>query len=285
MTEKEEWFKEQCKQKGLSTEEIQVFGDCHGKDTGLDRCYATNRDGDFLYGIQLKEGSYEMGYVSAADLIEDGSFYAEWLYFLLVAMEPDRYEDQDLYGSRWHIDKLAICPCFHEAICRNRELPESYRHELRSQPVRGIFIPAQQDTYNQVMFGMWDTAEVYDKHPFPKYVLQSERLLQTEGYRFAIKVIDVERFIDTFGLIQEEGQFGPFRVLGDLEQTVLRVWKEEEKIPAAVWVSNFEKPYRIGPWNWIHFRFSHFEVEREPDAAYRTIFVVYKHDYDKRPEW
>ena len=150
MTEKEEWFKEQCKQKGLSTEEITVFGG--DSLTDLDRYYATNRDGDFLYGIQLKEGSYEMGYVSAADLIEDGSFYAEWLYFLLVAMEPDRYEDQDLYGSRWHIDKLAICPCFHEAICRNRELPESYRHELRSQPVRGIFIPARQDTYNQVMY-------------------------------------------------------------------------------------------------------------------------------------
>ncbi len=87
MTEKEEWFKEQCKQEGLSTEEITVFGG--DSLTDLDRYYATNRDGDFLYGIQLKEGSYEMGYVSAADLIEDGSFYAEWLYFLLVAMEPD----------------------------------------------------------------------------------------------------------------------------------------------------------------------------------------------------
>ena len=71
MTEKEEWFKEQCKQKGLSTEEITVFGG--DSLTDLDRYYATNRAGDSLYGIQLKEGSYEMGYVS--DLIEDGSFF------------------------------------------------------------------------------------------------------------------------------------------------------------------------------------------------------------------
>ena len=47
MTEKEEWFKEQCKQKGLSTEEITVFGGD----------YATNRDGDFLYRVKYEDGS------------------------------------------------------------------------------------------------------------------------------------------------------------------------------------------------------------------------------------
>lgn len=284
MTEKEEWFKEQCKQKGLSTEEITVFGG--DSLTDLDRYYATNRDGDFLYVLKHEDGSFTMEYVIAIDMVVE-SIYPELLLGLVQSM-PDSYDpDPEIHVSRWALDKVAIVQCFRECISRNVEFSESYRKQLLLKPAMGVFLPHKKvETFNQVVPGMWDSTEIISGEFIPKYVVQPRMLLQTEGYRFAVKLIDVERFISIYGLIQEEGQYGPFRVLAELEEVVLRTWKEEGKIRSYVWLSNFEERYRTpSRLYWLPFFFSHFEVEREPNADYRTIFLVYMNEYHEFEEW
>ena len=266
MTEKEEWFKEQCKQEGLSTEEITVFGGD----------YATNRDGDFLYRVKYEYGSCTMNHVAYVDMVDAESSYPEWLVNLTENMEENYRQGDELLASRSWFDRQDIAHCFKECICRNRQLDASYRHRVRIRPTMGVITPLEKHSFNQIVLGVWNT----DVEDMPCNVLQPDELLKIEGYRFATKVIKVEDFIQTYSLIQQEDQFGPFQMLADLEKRVNRTWQEERKIRIEHLIPLFATESKVGYPELLWFRFSHFEVEKEMDPKYRTIFVVYYLQYD-----
>jgi len=263
MTDKELWFKKQCEAENISAEDIMVFGE-----------YATNKDGDFLYSVKQADGSYKMNSVVACDLLDCESTYPERLLHLMDNMEEGYREgDEALYPRTWW-DRKDIAMCFKEAICRNQEIQESLRKELRKKPAMGVHQPLAK-MEQEVYYGLLDVEKEQNRIPL-NYVLQPDELKAIKGYRFALKVEDVSEFIETYGNIQWEGQHGPFRILADLEEAVNKSWREEGKIMIEHSVFNTEE--NCGPGHGTDltfFAFSHFEVERELDPKFRTIFVVY----------
>ncbi len=275
MTDKEIWFQNQCEAEGISAEDITVFGE-----------YATNRDGDFLYSVKHEDGSYTMNNVAACDLLDCESTYPEWLLGLMGNMEEGYREGDEILCSRVWDDRKEIALCFKEAMCRNQEMQDSWREELRRKPAMGVYEPAVpiemrcNDFENCVSYGMhpglWnaedDTVRTDENGFSYNLVEQPDEVKNAMGYRFATKIVNLDQFIQTYGYVRLEGQHGPFRMLADLEEGVNKAWAEGE-VRDTILVKHTEDDYG-------EFAFSHFEVEAEPDARYRTIFAVYYERFD-----
>lgn len=274
--DKVKWFKQQCKAEGLSAEDIVVFGD-----------YATNRDGDFLYSVKHKDGRYTMNYVVGPDLADCESIYPEWLLRLTENLEENYRVGDEILQSRSWWDRREIARCFKEAICRNAQLPEGWREELRRSPTMGVYRPdvpldMRRNDYEQgISYGMYpgewdvdDDSEHIDEKDFEyRLVYQPDEMKSIEGYRFALKVVDLDDFIQIYSYQCREKQRGPFQMLAELEKRVIRAWRELDEVRDRIYV--WQEAYGC-----VAFTFSHFEVENEPDENFRTIFVVYSHSFD-----
>ena len=131
-------------------------------------------------------------------------------------------------------------------------------------------IAENPDIYNFTCYGA-DYAE-YEREDGSRYALVSmpEELRDFKGHNMVLKIMDMDRFIDTFSS-RNTYYRRAYSILNELDQHVLE----------SLECNEFE------PWEMIEykdggdamFEFSHFEVNtNEPDNQYRTLYVVYRYD-------
>ena len=268
----QKWFEAQCLEQGICAEDIFVVGD-----------YATNKEGDFLYSVTHEEGEDTMNYVAACDLIDCESNYAEWLLNLMQNLEEGYREGDMILTTRSESDWREIAQVFKECICRNQEFNEEYRNELKQKPAVGVYEPdasVQIDSRMGKYLGMRDTEHTsYENVPA---VILPREFEGMGGYRFALKVVDLNNFVEIYSNIQEEGQHKPFRILADLEEKVEQDWKNEGKVLEEHYIDTYDEGFGPGHGaDMAWFRFSHFEVDNEIDDRYRTFYACYTINFDK----
>lgn len=271
MNDKRQWFEAQCLKQGICAEDIFVVGD-----------YATNKKGDLLQSMKHREGEDTLHSIDACELIDCESTYAEWLWHTMYYLLNDSANDQHWLGLwvRTHTS-WALAQVFRECICRNEMLSKEYREELRKTPVYGVLEPAIDDLDSRKgqFLGLCDETSNKENR-----VILPEEVKAAKGYRFALKVVDIDKFVEQYAFIRNDGQHGPFQILADLEKFVTDEWKKKQHI-----VSNYAIYIYDGPipddiydcmQNSVLFRFSHFEIEDELDEKYRTIYACYREEYD-----
>lgn len=270
MNAKQQWFESQCKAAGINAEDIFVVG-----------VYATNKDGDFLYSVAHEEGEDTMDYVAACELIDCESTYAEWLLNLMKAWEAGFPQDDEMLTWRRRAKTpWAMAQVFRECVLRNEMLTEESREALRKTPVYGVLEPAEDvDSRRGQFLGLCD--ETSDSYGL---VILPEEVKTAKGYRFALKLVDLETFLEQYSCIRNEGQNGPFQILADLEKCVAREWKKKQKVCSCYAIYMYDEPEPEDDIEMLHnsalFRFSHFEIEDELDENFRTIYACYKEEYD-----
>lgn len=266
MKDKKKWFQDQCVDAGISAEDIMVFGED----------YATNKDGDFLYTVKHKSGSLTMEFVLAGDLIECESSYPEWLLYLMENMIDGYREGDERFCPRIWCDRKDIARTFKECMCRNKEFSDDTREQMRKEPTYGAIWPHESETDNLLYLGLvnYDDEEAHDKFGYRyEKVIQPIELQNTKGFRFGVKIVNIDNFINIHSFIREKKQRRPFDILADLESKILQEWDENGIIRSQYLVREM-----CGVL--VEFEFSHFEVEREIDENFRTIFVCYAEKFD-----
>lgn len=267
MNDKQQWFEAQCREQGICAEDIFAVGD-----------YATNKEGDFLYSLKNDAGEDEMQYIVACDLLDCESNYAEWLLWLMKKLEDESQRDDEVLTRPCRTKTpRALAQVFRECICRNAMLTEKKREELRKTPVYGVLEPAQNvDSRMGEYLGLYDETNV-------NHVVLPDEVEAAKGYRFALKVVDLEAFVEQYAYIRKEGQHGPFQILADLEKSVAKAWKEKQEVFSRYAIYMYDDPIPEDGAEVYHnsalFLFSHFEVENELDENYRTIYACYKEEY------
>ena len=97
-----------------------------------------------------------------------------------------------------------------------------------------------------------------------------EELKDFEGSSMVLKVEDMERLIDTF-CSRNTHYRRAYAILADLDKSIMECM-EQGVFPDTIYIPYKEEGDAI-------FQFSHFEVDlREPDAKYRTLYVVYRYE-------
>lgn len=256
MSYKQKWFEAQCLEQGVCAEDILVVGD-----------YATNKEGDFLYSVTHEEGEDTMNCVHACNLADLERNYAEWLLSLMQGLEDNYYEDDKRFQHRSWWDRKEIAEVFKECICRNRGFSERYRNELRQKPAMGVHFPVMDiDSRKKEYLGL---IAPEDKSEFE--VIAPKEVMDAGGYKFALKLIDNDKFLSTYSFRWDEHRFGPYEMLAKLEKAIATTWKEKGKLDARVYVPMYDNRDLIS----VYFCFSHFEVEDELDEDCRTCFACY----------
>lgn len=270
MTKKQQWFESQCKDAGINAEEIKVVGD-----------YATNKDGDFLYSVTHKDGDDTMNYVAACDLADCESNYAEWLLNLMHNLEEGYREGDMRLTTRSERDWREIAQVFKECICRNQEFIEEWREELRRKPTFSVYEPYEDWMIKGKYLGLRElTEDSWEEIPA---VILPEEFEWMGGYRFALKVTNIDEFIEIYSNVKYDGNHKPFRILCDLENEVEKAWRNEGKVMSEYFIDAYDKSDEFGLENdvTVWFRFSHFEVDNEIDERFRTFYACYMVKFDK----
>lgn len=265
MIDKQQWFEAQCLKQGNCAEDIFVVGD-----------YATNKTGDFLYSVTHEKGEDTMNCVAACDLADCESNYAEWLLNLIRNLEENYREGDWILCTRSERDWKEIAQVFKECICRNGELQEEWRKDLKQKPAMSIFIPHASAVIGSRMgsyLGLRNTLQ--DTNDEDTVIIPSE-FENMGGYRFALKVVDINNFLEIYSYIRTESQHTPFRILADLEKEVEIAWKRDGKVLTNYGIDEYD-----GESDQAWFRFSHFEVDNEIDERFRTFYACYMVEFDK----
>jgi len=101
-------------------------------------------------------------------------------------------------------------------------------------------------------------------------VLLPEELKDFKGMSMILKIMDMDRFVDTF-CSRNTYYRRAYAILADLDKEIL------ECTEAGEFPSWIDVPYKDD--GDALFEFSHFELDlREPDGDYRTLYVVYRYD-------
>lgn len=266
MNKRKQWFKAQCQKQGICAEDLFVVG-----------YYATNKEGDFLHAVTHEEGEDSMNCVLACDLTDYESSYAEWLFDLMEQLEESyRPEDMILTTCAEH-DWREIALVFKECICRNKKFGKAWRDELRRKPAIGVFVPhysVQIDWLRGKFLGLRNACQRMkndDEEESTDVVLPPE-FEGMGGYRFALKVVNMNEYLSIYSHISWKGQHKPFRILASLEEEVANDWKNEGRVRAVHHIDAYDSGlFPDEAW----FKFSHFEVDNEIDEHYRTFYVCY----------
>lgn len=101
-------------------------------------------------------------------------------------------------------------------------------------------------------------------------VLLPQELKDFKGSNMVLKIEDLDRLIDTFSSLNTYYRRA-YAILADLDKEIMGCMETGE-FPS--WIDVEYKDF-----GFAMFEFSHFEVDlREPDATYRTLYVVYRYD-------
>lgn len=256
MSKKQKWFEAQCLKQGICAEDILVVGD-----------YATNKEGDFLYSVTHEVGEDTMNCVAACDLADLESNYAEWLLNLMQNLEDNFYEGDMRFQHRSWWDKEDIPVVFKECICRNRGFSERYRNELRQKPAMGVHFPVMDiDSSKNEFLGL-----IAPEDEFEQEVIAPKEVMDAGGYKFALKLIDSDKFFSTYSFRNDDHRFGPYEILAKLEKSIATTWTERGRLDARVTLPLYDDCEIFD----VCFCFSHFEVEDELDEDCRTCFACY----------
>lgn len=263
------WFRENCAKASLNTQQITLFGD-----------YAVNADGDFLYSARQENGTLKFCYIANCDLVECEEDYAMWLASLIDNIEEgykDPYSDEILV-HRTYVDRVQIAHAFKECICRSEQLTHEYRQKLRDSDTMMVVTPSigpkQFSAPGEVrcihgMVNVDDTAEYVDENGFPHELVEmNPSYANMGGYRYALKPLMLDAFVEMFGNILYPGQRKPFDILADLERQMDESYRKYGRLQVDYLVKQSDDDY-------VEFSFSHFEMENEPDTRFRTFFACY----------
>lgn len=270
MDNKKQWFEAQCQEQGICAEDIFVVGDC-----------ATNQVGDFLYSIKNDAREDVMRHFLACELVDDEHTYEEWLLSLMERCESGYLQGDEMIAWCGRKDTpWDMAQVFRECICRNEMLTQESREELRKKPVYGVVKPATEvDTRAGQYLGLTEKTS----NEKSRVILPAE-VDAAKGYRFALKMVGIDAFVEQYAYIRAEGQHGPFQILADLEKCVARAWQEKHMVHFRYMIYAFDDPVPENEdeeyYNSTNFRFSHFEIENELDEKYRTIYACYTEEYD-----
>lgn len=115
-----------------------------------------------------------------------------------------------------------------------------------------------------------DYEEDADEESNEMTVSLPRELADFKGSSVILKIKDMDRFVDTF-CNRDTYYRRAYAILADLDKEVL------EGLENGFWPTWYMIPYK--EWGDAMFEFSHFEVDlREPDAEYRTLYIVYRYD-------
>lgn len=255
------WFRDKCKEFEINSEQISVFGR-----------YAVNADGDLL----VKNDEYQFIYISAEDIASSNFDYDIDLENVICVLDDN--------STRVFLDLDDLCRAFKEAVLRNKCIDSAKMGVTKDSPTRLIFSISEllrswsdYDTEHhrtKLIPGFyedkdyeWEYNVLTDK---PKCEISlPRRYEQQKGYRFALKVININSFCNLFGWIGFSDQRTPFEMMHDLEQKVANNWNKHKTV-----LSSYNVDY-LGD-KLVIFEFSHFELDvDEPDESYRCFHACY----------
>lgn len=262
MREKD-WFVNNCQENGLSSEQITMFGR-----------YAVNADGDLL----VENDEYEFVYITAAEIASSDFDYEMQLEIVLGILDDN--------STKIYFDLKDLCYAYKEAVLRNNCIDSAKIGLTKDSPVRCIYEITElirnwndHDTehhHTKLIPGFYEDKDygmggnLYSENPRCEVTLPRS-YENEEGYRFALKVVNINNFCNLFGFIGFSDQCTPFEMMHDLEKSVAENWKEH-----GVVLSTYSIDY-LGD-KLVEFEFSHFELDdEEPEDKYRCFYACYRY--------
>lgn len=256
-----DWFIKNCIVNNLSTHRITMFGR-----------YAVNADGDLL----VQNDEYQFVYIKAIEMIS--SDYDADLENIICVLDDN--------STRVYLDLVELCRAYKESVLRNKYIEPSKKGVTKDSPVRLIYDVAKliqswsdYDTvhhHTKVIPGFYEDKDyemginVYSDKPVCDLSLP-KRYEKMMGYRFALKVVNIDDFCNLFGWIGFKDQHTPFEMMHDLEQKITKNWTEY-----GVILSTYSVEY-LGD-KLVVFEFSHFELDvEEPYEYYRCFHACYRY--------
>ena len=256
-----DWLIKNCIVKNLSIQRINIFGR-----------YAVNADGDLM----VMNDESQFVYITSAEISSSYFDYDAFLENIICTLDDN--------STRVYYDIEDLCRAYKEAVLRNKFIDSAKIGVTNDSPVRLIYDVTElihswndYDTehhhtkvipgfYEDKDYGMGDN--IYSNRPVCKLSLP-KRYEKKKGYRFALKVVNINDFCNLFGFIGFSDQRTPFEMMHDLEQSVTKNWKEY-----GIVFSTYNIDY-LGD-KLVIFEFSHFELDvDEPDETYRCFHACY----------
>ena len=257
------WFVNKCKENNLSTQRISKFGR-----------YAVNANGDLM----VMNDEYEFLYLSAEDIASCDFDYDTDMEIAIGVLDDN--------STKIYFDLVDFCHAYKEAVLRNKYLDPAIKGVTKDSPTRVMYDVTElirswsdfdtEHHHTRVIPGIYEEVET----EFGGSIISGKPICnlslprgyqRMKGYRFALKVININSFCDLFGFIGFSDQHTPFEMMHDLEKKVAYNWKKYGEV-----LSSYEIDY-LGD-KLVIFEFSHFELDvYEPDESYRCFHACYRY--------
>lgn len=236
------WIKAQYELYGVSYLGVVRFG-----------VWLVNQDGDLLH--TFGEGDFRR-----TPSPQYSYCLAEFSNDYLDAKQGLMEEYQDMVWwkpSDAETFELAFCLAWHRAKEMNHEDPGFKKDFERLQPelhIDEVLSDTERDSKD----------DGYD------WLEQEEDFHNIPAYRYALKVTNLQNFIETFSWIGYEEQHHAFEMLADLEQQICKDWNQHHKIRNTYYIDYLGDKMVIFEFSSFSLKFDDFDAEYNCVCAHYT---------------